>query len=290
MGFGNIFARRGHSTEFGPNDPRPTVDLPDEYRRSLDWVPQLGDIFPNFHADSTRGHIDFHDWAEGRWVYLFSHPSTRSGISATEVASIASAAEFFRERGVAVMGLCNDPAASHARWEAELAALFRLRVDFPVIDDRQAHLSRAFGMIHPKLRETMAIRKSFILDPSMRVRLMFEYPLDVGRSIDETLRAIDALQAADRTQLGVPADWETGDSLLVPPFRSTEDVRNAFGGVEVLAPFLRLVPRCPQARGPVRTEGLAPNAAPAAPDGPADRPEPRAEAQVQVFPRRADVA
>ncbi|WP_425049704.1 redoxin domain-containing protein [Psychromarinibacter sp. S121] len=248
MGFENIFARKGQTQAYGPSSPRKTVEFPYGYRESVDWVPRIGDIFPNFRADSTHGSIDFHSWAEGRWVYFFSHPTIRSGVSATEVASIANAAPFFRKRGVEVLGLCADSAAAHSKWEAEIGRIFGLQIDYPVIDDREAHLSHAFGAVHPKQGSAMAIRKSFIIDPALRVRMLFEYPLNVGRSVDEILRVVDALQMVDSHRVGIPADWEAGDSVVVPPYMDSDQAFELHGQVEELSPSLRLVP-APAATG-----------------------------------------
>ncbi|MDF0603821.1 redoxin domain-containing protein [Psychromarinibacter sp. C21-152] len=241
MGFENIFARKSKTASFGPSEPTKSVEFPTGYRESSAWVPRIGDIFPNFRADSTHGRIDFHDWAEGRWVYFFSHPSLRSGVSATEIAGFASSVEYFRRRNVEILGVSNVSAAAHARWVSDVGRVFGVHVDFPILDDPEGHLSGAFGMTHPRHERPLPIRKSFIIDPALRVRMQYEYPINVGRSVDETLRMIDALQLSDREQIGVPADWEPGDKVLVPPFVETEQARAQHGEVETLAPFLRLV-------------------------------------------------
>lgn len=242
MGFENIFARKGQTEAFGPVQSKMAVEFPPGYREQMRWVPRIGDIFPNFHADSTHGSLDFHSYAEGRWIYFLTHPCTESAVSATEMAGIASSAPYFQQRGVEILGICSDTAAKQARWQAEIGRIFHLQIDFPVIEDCEKRLIEAFDMNHPRQYDGMAIRKSFIIDPSLRVRMIFEYPMNIGRSMDETLRVIDALQIADRHNVGVPGDWEAGDSVLIRHDMSDKEAYQIHGSINRLAPFLRLVP------------------------------------------------
>ncbi len=240
MGIENLFWRKGQVEQFGPVETRKSVEFPHGYRESANWIPRIGDIFPNFRADSTHGSLDFHSWAEGRWTYFFSHPCTDCGVSATELAGIASSAPYFRQRNVEILGICSETLAEQARWQAEIGRLFHMQIDFPMIEDVEMRLVESFDMNHPRQYGRAPIRKSFIIDPALKVRMIFEYPMNVGRSMDETLRVIDALQIADRHGVGVPGDWEAGDSVLVPRDMDSTIARAAYGQVSELAPFLRL--------------------------------------------------
>jgi len=190
------------------------VEVPRGYRKAHAWTPEIGDIFPNFNAQSTKGPISFHNWAEGGWVYLFSHPAAFTPVCTTELASMAMILEDFRRAGVSVAALSVSGQEDTARWVADVEDRFGLDVDFPVMSDPGGRISREIGLIHPKNHESWTIRKSFIIDPSLKLRMMFDYPTAVGRSSEEALRATLALQTSDRTTLGVPADWQPGDDLL----------------------------------------------------------------------------
>jgi len=193
------------------------VEVPSGYRKIHAWTPQIGDIFPNFNVPSTQGSIAFHNWDEGEWVYLFSHPSAFTPICTTELASMAMMLRDFEDAGISVAALSMSGQAETARWVADVEDTFGLDVDFPVMSDPGGRISREMGLIHPKEDAGCTIRKSFIIDPSLKLRMMFDYPTAVGRSSEEALRAILALQATDRTALGVPADWQPGDDLLARP-------------------------------------------------------------------------
>lgn len=216
-----FFSGRGRNGE--------TVQLPLAYRKKVKWLPQIGDIFPDFETETTDGRLRFHDWAEGGWSVLFSHPGAFTPICSTELAGFASAQQEFDERGVKLLAVSRDDVARLRDWRADVESIFDVSIDFPSASDPSGILADAFGMIHPKQSADCAIRKSFIVDPELKLRMIFEYPRAVGRSTDEILRVIDALQAFDRYGLGAPADWQPGDDMLVPPCRSVEDSRREFG-------------------------------------------------------------
>ena len=233
-----------HASPFRPvsRPPRFEIQMPSSYNQTARWVPRIGDYFPNFSAETTHGWIDFHSWAGGDWVMLFSHPQVRGPVSYTELVSIARAKDEFSRRGVRVLGLCNDNAADHREWNGEIEDVFGVKIDFPVIADVTHKLSEAFGMIHPKEGHDIAIRKTFIIDGELKIRMVFEYSIFVGRSTIETLRVIDALQVKDRHYLCTPADWVPGDECLIPPSLSNTEAERAHpGSVDYLAPNLRVV-------------------------------------------------
>ncbi len=240
-----LFERRNGETS-QPASAEKVVEFPHGYKESVRWVPRIGDIFPNFSAPTTHGRINFHEFAEGSWTLLFSHPSIRSAVSATEFASLAANQGDFDARGVKLLGIACESVKDHARWESEIGRLFATQIMFPVVDDSDARLSSAFGAIHPKQGADFAIRKTFIIDPCMRVKMIFEYPVNVGRSVEETLRAIDALQVTEAHRLGMPADWEPGQACTVAPYINDEQAELAHGKVRRISPTIRLVD-CPTA-------------------------------------------
>ncbi|MBC7153225.1 MAG: redoxin domain-containing protein [Rhodobacteraceae bacterium] len=209
----------------------------------MKWIPKLGDVFPDFTAESTEGRIRFHEWAEGQWTFLFSHPGSFTPVCSTEMAGFAAAAPDFAARGVRLMTISGDPLERQVAWRKDIEEIFEVEIDFPSVADQSGVLSNAFGMIHPKQSEACPIRKSFVVDPALRVRMIFEYPRMIGRSTDETLRVIDALQASDRYNLGTPADWQPGDDMLCVPGRTVAENREIFG-VQVceVRDYLQVVP------------------------------------------------
>ena len=219
------------------------IEVPKGYRTGKIWSPQIGDIFPNFSAMSTKGEMAFHNWAEGRWIYLFSHPAAFTPICTTELASLAEMQPDFERAGVAVVGLSVGMPDDTARWVEDVERIFGLKIVFPVVSDPDGRLSRAMGLIHPKNDKDCTIRKSFIIDPALRVRMMLDYPAFVGRSSEEVLRAIEALQMADRTGLAVPADWQPGDDLLARPGENDDaDLDARYGeGWTRLSRYLKVV-------------------------------------------------
>ncbi|MBV0913840.1 redoxin domain-containing protein [Rhodobacteraceae bacterium ASV31] len=192
-------------------------------------MPQLGDVFPDFTADTNAGPLHFFDWAEGHWTHLFSHPAARTPVCTTEVAALASAVPDFDERNVKLLGFTGSSTEDQESWHADIERLFDVNVDFPFVADEGCRMARKFGMLHDKQSATMPIRKSFILDPQMRIRMIFEYPIYIGRGTEEILRVIDSLQIMDKTGLAVPADWEEGDELLFTENMPDTAARQLYG-------------------------------------------------------------
>jgi peroxiredoxin (alkyl hydroperoxide reductase subunit C) len=192
------------------------ISVPMGYRRKVKWLPQIGDIFPNFKVATTKGELNFWDWAEGSYTFLFSHPAARTPVCTTEIAELAKAEARFEKLGTNVLALTGSTIEEQLEWHDDIEQLFQTDVWFPGAEDRGGHLSRLFGMRHEKEHATWPIRKSFILDPQMKVRMIFEYPVFIGRSVDETLRVIAALQLHDRTGFATPGDWYEGDPVLIP--------------------------------------------------------------------------
>lgn len=190
--------------------------LPVGYRKSVKWLPQIGDIFPDFEAATTEGELRFFDWAEGHWSFLFSHPAAFTPICTTEMVSLVAAKADFERCNVRLLGFTASSLDDQIGWHDDIHRNFGACVDFPTVEDTNGALSRAFGMMHAKESTIWPIRKSFILDPSMRIRMIFEYPMQVGRSTDEVVRAVQALQASDRHGVAIPADWTPGEDFLCP--------------------------------------------------------------------------
>jgi peroxiredoxin (alkyl hydroperoxide reductase subunit C) len=235
---------------FAPRGPmNEPLKLPTAYRRTVRWLPQIGDIFPDFSVETTQGPISLWDWADGSWVHLFSHPAAFTPVCTTELASFASFDQEWKRANVKLLGLTGSSVASQIRWHDEIEALFDLPITFPNAHDKGMHLARLFGMIHDHESLDWPIRKSFILDPVMRVQMIFEYPTFVGRNTEEILRVINALQMRAATGAATPADWQKGDMTIVPDTMTDGDALRVFGNEpRTLTPYLKVVDQRPRER------------------------------------------
>jgi thioredoxin-dependent peroxiredoxin len=218
------------------------VFLPQTYQKTVRWLPQIGDIFPNFQASTTEGPLRFNAWAEGHWSFLFSHPAAFTPVCTTEMVSLAAAHADFEARNVKLLGFTASPLQDQRNWHHDISDQFGFHVQFPTVDDHDGELARAFGMIHERESSTWPIRKSLILDPNMRVRMIFEYPIFVGRSTSEVIRAIDALQMVDKHDVATPADWQPGeDYLCSEKHDAAHDLATYGDRLRRLTPYLALI-------------------------------------------------
>ena len=200
---------------------------------------RLGDEAPDFNADTTEGTIDFHEWKDGKWAVLFSHPADFTPVCTTELGRTASLKGEFDKRGVKAIAVSVDPIESHNGWAADIAEVGGVALNFPIIADPDRKVSEAYDMIHPGEGDTSTVRSVFIIDPKDKVRLTLTYPKSVGRNFDEIVRVIDALQVTDKNPVSTPVDWKPGDRVIVAPTISTEDAKTKFSGVEEIKPYLR---------------------------------------------------
>lgn len=200
---------------------------------------QLGDTAPDFTADSTAGEISFHDWADGSWVVLFSHPADFTPVCTTELGRVAQLQEEWDKRDVKTIALSVDSRAEHDGWRPQIEAFGKTTVSYPIIADEDKTVAELYDMIHPGEGDTSSVRSVFIIDPAKKIRLSLTYPKSVGRNFDEILRAVDALQTTDRAAVSTPVDWRLGEKIIVPPTVSTEAAREKFDDVEEFFPYLR---------------------------------------------------
>lgn len=228
---------------FAPySSSRKQVRLPMEYRRSVRWLPQICDIFPDFSVRTTMGDLDFWRWAEGRWTFLFSHPAAFTPICTTEIMTLARYFEDFQAANTQLLALTGSAVDEQSKWHREIEQAFDVSIAFPGAEDIGGNLSKLFGMMHAKESQAWPIRKSFIIDPSMRIRMIFEYPIYIGRSTEETLRVLEALQMRDRTGASMPADWCEGAPLIIDDEISERLVVQTYGNPSSrILPYLRAV-------------------------------------------------
>ena len=182
----------------------------------------LGETAPDFEAVTTHGPMKLSDY-KGGWVILFSHPADFTPVCTTEFMGFAKMNPELEKRGVKLIGLSVDSVHSHIAWVRNIEEKMGVKIPFPVIADLSMNVGTLYGMIHPGQSATAAVRCVFVIDPDQILRAMIYYPLSTGRNMDEILRLIDALQAADKYGIATPADWRPGDQAIVPPPATTEE-------------------------------------------------------------------
>ncbi|MGO9675149.1 MAG: peroxiredoxin [Methylocella sp.] len=205
---------------------------------------QLGDIAPDFEADTTEGHIRFHEWAGDSWVVLFSHPKNFTPVCTTELGYTAKLKPEFDKRNVKAIGLSVDELASHTKWDDDIKETQGHALNFPLIADPDRKIANLYGMIHPNASDTLTVRSVFIIGPDKKIKLTLTYPASTGRNFDEVLRVIDSLQLTSKHQVATPVNWKAGEDVIIVPSVSDEDARKKFpGGWTAPRPYLRIIPQ-----------------------------------------------
>lgn len=205
---------------------------------------RLGDIAPNFKAQSSQGEIDFYEYIGNSWVVLFSHPADYTPVCTTELGKTASLKDEFAKRNVKVIALSVDSAESHMGWINDINETQNVVVNFPILADENREVSELYGMIHPNASETFTVRSLFIIGPDKKIKLMITYPASTGRNFQEVLRVIDSLQLTANYSVATPADWKEGEDVVVVPAIKTEDIPAKFPkGFKEIKPYLRMTPQ-----------------------------------------------
>lgn len=189
-----------------------------------DRLPLIGELAPDFQARSTRGPVTLSDY-RGRWLLLLSHPADFTPVCTSEFVALARSAERFKRLGCELVALSVDSLFAHIAWVLAIEEKFGVTVDFPIVEDVSLVISRVFGMVHPGAATTATIRAVFVIDPEGVIQAIQYYPMAVGRSVDELLRLVAALQAAAGSECSVPADWREGDPVLAPPPVGLDEAR-----------------------------------------------------------------
>jgi alkyl hydroperoxide reductase subunit AhpC len=210
-------------------------------KRETTMTLQIGDIAPDFEANTTIGRIRFHEWVGSNWSVLFSHPKDFTPVCTTELGYTERLRPDFEKRGVKVIGLSVDSIGDHEKWADDIEQTQGARPRFPIIGDADRAVSNLYGMLHPKADSTFTVRSVFIIDPSKKVRAMITYPASTGRNFDEILRVIDSLQLTDKHKVATPVNWQPGQDVIIVPSLSNDDARKLFpNGWNEQRPYLRL--------------------------------------------------
>ena len=205
---------------------------------------RLGDIAPDFVAESSEGKIKFHEFLGNNWGILFSHPADFTPVCTTELGSVAKLKSEFDKRGVKVIALSVDPVESHLKWIKDINETQNTVVNYPIIADPTFEVSKLYGFGHPNASDKFTVRSVVIIGPDKKVKLLITYPASTGRNFDEILRVIDSLQLTANYSVATPANWKNGEDVVVIPAIKTEDIPAKFPkGFKEIKPYLRTTPQ-----------------------------------------------
>lgn len=205
---------------------------------------RLGDTVPDFTAATTEGTIRFYEYLGDSWGVLFSHPADYTPVCTTELGRTALLKEEFARRNVKVLAVSVDPLDKHLGWRNDINETQHCTVDFPIIADEDKTVAHLYDMIHPNASETFTVRSLFIIGPDKKLKLSITYPASTGRNFHEVLRVIDSLQLTAKYSVATPADWESGQDVIVVPAVSTEEALKRFEkGLNIIKPYLRYTPQ-----------------------------------------------
>jgi alkyl hydroperoxide reductase subunit AhpC len=212
---------------------------------------QLGDVAPDFTAESTEGTINFYQYIDNSWAVLFSHPKDFTPVCTTELGEVARLKGEFDKRGVKVLGLSVDDVASHNGWVGDIKETQGHALNYPLLADPDRKVSNLYGMIHPNANNTLTVRSVFVIGPDKKVKLTITYPASTGRNFQEILRVIDSLQLTANHNVATPVNWKHGEDVIIVPSLSDEEAKKHFPeGWKALKPYLRITPQ-PKAKTPV---------------------------------------
>ena len=205
---------------------------------------RLGDIAPDFQAESTLGHISFHNWIGDSWALFFSHPADFTPVCTTELGKTALLNGEFTKRGVKAIAISVDSLESHNKWVPDIEEVNSVQMNFPIIADPEKKVALLYDMIHPNASEKATVRSVFIIGPDKKIKLTLTYPASTGRNFTEILRVIDSLQLTANYQVATPADWMNGEDVIITPAVSDADAVTKFPkGFTSVKPYLRKTPQ-----------------------------------------------
>lgn len=204
----------------------------------------IGDVAPDFKADTTEGPISFHEYIDGKWAVLFSHPKNFTPVCTTELGYTSKLKGEFDKRGVVVLGLSVDGLEDHDKWAKDIEETQGHALNFPLIADKDRIVATLYDMIHPNASDTLTVRTVFVIGPDKKVKMSLNYPASTGRNFDEILRVIDSLQLTSEHKVATPVNWQDGDDVIIVPAVSDEEAKEKFpNGWDAPKPYLRIVPQ-----------------------------------------------
>ena len=214
---------------------------------------RIGDLAPDFTADTTQGRINFHEWIGNGWAILFSHPKDFTPVCTTELGYMARLKPEFEARNTKILGLSVDPVEDHKRWSKDIEETQGAAVYYPMIGDPELKVAKLYDMLPAEAAgeakgrtpsDNATVRSVFIVGPDKKIKLVLTYPMSVGRNFDEVVRALDALQLNAKHNVATPVNWRRGDDVIIPTSIPDSEAKSKFpAGWKALRPYLRLTPQ-----------------------------------------------
>jgi len=214
---------------------------------------QIGDMAPDFDAETTEGPISFYKWLGRSWGVLFSHPKDFTPVCTTELGDVARLKPEFDKRNTKIIGLSVDPVEDHKAWANDIRETQGYALNYPLIADTDLKISRAWSMLPGFVKgssegrtaaDNQTVRSVFVVGPDKRVQLILVYPMTTGRNFDEVLRVLDALQLTAAHKVATPVNWKPGDDVFIAGSVSDDDARKTYPqGWRAPRPYLRIVPQ-----------------------------------------------
>jgi alkyl hydroperoxide reductase subunit AhpC len=211
----------------------------------------IGSIAPDFEADTTEGHIRFHDWIGDHWAILFSHPKDFTPVCTTELGTMARMKPEFDKRNTKIIGLSVDPVENHAKWAKDIAETQGTAPNYPMIGDTELKVAKLYNMLPADTAggsdgrtaaDNATVRTVFIIGPDKKIKLMLMYPMTTGRNFDEILRALDSIQLTAKHRVATPANWNQGGKVIITGAVSDDEAKTLYPqGWEAPRPYLRIV-------------------------------------------------
>jgi len=214
---------------------------------------QIGDTAPDFEADTTEGHIRFHDWIGNSWAILFSHPKDFTPVCTTELGTMARLKPEFDKRNVKIIGISVDPVTSHTKWADDIKATTGYAPNYPLIGDTDLKIAKTWNMLPAAASgdasertpaDNQTVRNVFIIGPDKKIKLILVYPMTTGRNFDEVLRVVDSLQLTAKHKVATPADWKQGEDVIIAGSVTDEEAKKTYPqGWKAPRPYIRVVPQ-----------------------------------------------
>lgn len=205
---------------------------------------QLGDLAPDFKAQTTEGEISFHEWLGDQWGVLFSHPADFTPVCTTELGEVARLKSEFDKRDTKVIAVSIDSLESHRQWIPDINETQQTVVNYPIIADKDRKVAELYGMIHPNASGTTTVRSVFVIGPDKKLKLTLTYPASTGRNFPEILRVLDSLQLTADYSVATPVNWKHGEDCIISPAITDEEIPEKFPkGHTKIKPYLRTTPQ-----------------------------------------------
>jgi alkyl hydroperoxide reductase subunit AhpC len=205
---------------------------------------RLGDIAPDFTAETSEGNIEFHKWLGDGWGVLFSHPADFTPVCTTELGAVAKLRGEFDKRNTKVLALSADPLSSHEKWIGDINETQNTVVNYPLIADPEFKIANLYDMVHPAMTDKFTVRTVYVIGPDKKVKLTIAYPASTGRNFDEIIRVLDSLQLTEKYSVATPANWKHGEDVIITTAVKDEDIAGKFPkGHTRIKPYLRTTPQ-----------------------------------------------